>query len=215
MVSEKATLQKKIEYRLKNKGLLQGLSGLNLRDVPSFSHFLDKEEKFKYNFLKLGVFYTENKFKLLMEPLVAMRSMVKHFITRVFVERLLDCKHLEINQLVKQSIFLLTKLRMRYFILDDYWRTLQKLHSKINKEPYSEAKVRRRDTLAKIESAYLENLRLFYECGMVKLIEENHETEGKEMQLVCEDIFDFSGIHDTYSNIRSTSLNIITLKVEE
>ena len=61
----------------------------------------------------------------------------------------------------------------------------------------------------------MENVRLFYECGMIKLIEENQIIEEKEMQLVCEDIFDFSGIHDTYSNIRSTSLNIITLKVEE
>jgi hypothetical protein len=35
------------------------------------------------------------------------------------------CKTEEINQLVKQSIFLLTKLRMRYFIIDDYWRILK------------------------------------------------------------------------------------------
>lgn len=101
MVSEDAILHRKIEYRLRNKGLLKGLSGLNLRDVPSFSHFLDKEEKFKYNFLKLGVFYTENKFKMLMEPLVAMRSMVKMFISKVFIERMLDCQETEINQLVK------------------------------------------------------------------------------------------------------------------
>lgn len=104
---------------------------------------------------------------------------------------------------------------MRYFILDDYWRTIQKLEKKINKEPYSEAKNQRKETLANIETAYLENIRLFYECGMIKLIDENSIIEDKEMMKLCEDVFDFSGIHDTYSNIRSTSLNINTLKVEE
>jgi hypothetical protein len=101
IVNENQALHKRIEYRLRNKGLLKGLSGLNIRDVPSFSHFLDKEEKFKYNFLKLGVFYTENKLKILMEPLVAMRSMVKHFICNVFIERLLSCEKKEIYQMVK------------------------------------------------------------------------------------------------------------------
>jgi hypothetical protein len=50
---------------------------------------------------------------------------------------------------------------------------------------------------------------------MIKLIEENTQIEDKEMMLLCEEVFDFSGIHDTYSNIRSTSLNINVLKQEE
>lgn len=215
LVTDSAVLHQKIEYRLRNKGLLKGLSGLNLRDVPSFSHFLDKEEKFKHNFLKLGVFYTENKFKILMEPLVAMRAMVKQFISSILVERLLNCQNKEIDQIIKQSIFLLTKLRMRYFILDDYWRVIQKLERQINQEKYSESKNERKKKIKIIESSYLDNLRLFYECGMIKLLDENFKIEDKEMQNLCEEVFDFSGIHDTYSSIRSTSLNINTLKVEE
>ena len=96
-----------------------------MRNVPSFSHFLDKEEKFKFNFTRLGVFYTENKCKMLIEPLVLMREKAKTFLSEILLEQLLklDSKQ-EINQLIKQSFFLLTKLRMRYFVLDNYWKLI-------------------------------------------------------------------------------------------
>lgn len=81
-----------VESRLRNKGLMKGLQGINLRDIPSFTHFLNKEETIKSNLQRIGVAYTEDKSRILMHPLFVLRSTVKKFLGGIFLERLIDLK---------------------------------------------------------------------------------------------------------------------------
>jgi hypothetical protein len=46
---------------------------------------------------------------------------------------------------------------------------------------------------------------------MIKLIDENKDTEDAKMMTLCEDIFNFKDLHDTYTAIRSTSISINSL----
>lgn len=94
------------------------------------------------------------------------------------------------SKLVKQSFFLLTKLRMRYFLLDDYWKNIVRLEANIRSNPLMDGYHKKIEILAVLKTAYLQNLRIFYECGMIKLIEENRQVEEEEMTLVCQTVFE-------------------------